>query len=97
MMPSQIADDRIPLNREDVDIGMRHRIPALSELFCQGKEKRVGSEIVEENFHFCFQRGLIGRHGLPEQIILSGMSSSTTEPAVITQSVPIVTPGATKL
>ena len=50
MMPSQIADDRIPLNRENIDIGMRYRVPVLSELFRQGEEKRVGSEIVEENF-----------------------------------------------
>ena len=50
MMPSQIADDRIPLNRENIDISMRHRMPALSQLLRQGKEKRVGSEIVEENF-----------------------------------------------
>ena len=50
MMRSQIADDRIPLNREDIDIRMRHRMPALSQLLRQGKEKRVGSEIVEENF-----------------------------------------------
>ena len=50
MMPSQIADDRIPLNREDIDIGMRYRVSALSELFRPGKEKRISSEIVEENF-----------------------------------------------
>jgi len=31
MMRSQIADDRIPLNREDVDIGMRYRVSALGQ------------------------------------------------------------------
>ena len=54
MMRSQIADDRIPLNREDVDIGMRYRVSALSELFRQRKEKRVGSEIVKEDFQAAF-------------------------------------------
>jgi len=51
MIPSQIVDDRIPLNRENIDIRMRHRMPALSELLRQGKEKRIGSEIVEEDFY----------------------------------------------
>jgi hypothetical protein len=29
---------------------MRHRVPALSELFRQGKEKWICPEVVEENF-----------------------------------------------
>ena len=50
MIRSHFFGRDVPFNRENIDIRMRHRMPALSQLLRQGKEKRVGSEIVEENF-----------------------------------------------
>ena len=50
MMRSQIADDHITLNRQDIDIGMRYSVSAQSELLRQRKEKWVSPEVVEEDF-----------------------------------------------
>jgi hypothetical protein len=51
MMRSHCFGRNVPFNRQSVDIGMRYSVSALGELLHQRKEKRIRSEIVEEDFY----------------------------------------------